>query len=801
MSKYTRIRSYSPAKKTQPARKSPVKRTRRAAKPIAKPRKDYGKVGNFFVGRWDWFKGLSKPKKALVIATPVLAFMILTPIFTYIYYANAIGDPDRLMNYNNAGVVLMDSEGAPFYSFGTANRGERLPLDQISDHAEKALVSAEDKNFYEHGGFSIISILGALYANILSGDATAYGGSTLTQQLAKNTLLSSNQTIFRKYQELTVSLAIEQRYSKDEILDLYLNSVYYGEGAFGIGNAAKTYFGTSAADLDLAQSTMLIGLLPAPSSYSPISGNPEYAKERQGTVLHRMVDNGVITQEEADAAKGQELAYASQSEGLNNTAPHFAEMVLKQLYDEYGEERVARSGFRVTTTLNLSLQRSANEIVAKQIGYIERNGGSNAAVVAIDPSSGSIQALVGSADYNNMDFGKVNMATTPRQPGSSIKPLYYAEAMRRNLISPATILEDKATDFGGYKPQNADRRFRGNVTVRNALAQSLNIPAVEVVQKLGVSTTVDTLKRLGLTTIDDSTDYGLSIALGSSEARLTEMTNAYAAFANSGRKYDITTITEIKDKFEKQIFKSNSEAAKQVMGEDAAFLTSSILDDESARAPIFGGSLNTGGYSVAVKTGTTDAARDAWTIGYAKQLAIGVWVGNNDNQPMNSGGSDMAGPIWRQLMLAGLKGQANQPFTAPSSVQKILICKSNGMRAVGGGTDGTYEEFFKTSNVPRGTCDVPKPPEDSDKDGVNDDIDACPNTPAGTKVDSKGCPVEEEEVVPTPDIDTDDDGVPDGNDLCPNTPVGTLVDEDGCTVSLDGGANPTTPVAPRRTLL
>lgn len=792
MSKYTHPKYYTPKPK-QPAKKAPLKHAK--SPKSNKPTKVHGKVPTFFINRWKWFKGLSKKKKALVIGTPILAFLILTPIFTYLYFFNAISDPDRLMNYNNTGVVLLDKEGEAFYSFGTANRGDRLPLDKISDYTEKALVSAEDKNFYEHGGFSIISILGALYANLLSGDATAYGGSTLTQQLAKNTLLSNNQTIFRKYQELTVAMAIEQNYSKDEILDLYLNSVYYGEGAFGIEAAAKVYFNKSAADLTLAESTMLIGVLPAPSAYSPISGNPEYAKERQGTVLSRMVDNKVITQAEADAAKAEVLVYAPQNEGVNGTAPHFAEMVLKELYDKYGEEQATRSGYRVSTTLDRNLQNAANQAVDNNMAFINRNGGTNASVVAIDPTTGSIRALVGSADYNNTDFGKVNMAVSPRQPGSSIKPLYYTEAMQRQLITPATILEDKPTDFGGYRPLNADRKFRGDISVRSALSQSLNIPSVEVMQKLGVGASVDTMKRLGLTTINDSTDYGLSLALGSGEARLTEMTNAYAAFANGGKQYDMTSITQIKDKFEKDVYKNNNNNPEQVMGEDASFLISNILDDENARAPIFGGSLNTNGYDVAVKTGTTDEARDAWTIGYSKQLAVGVWVGNNDNTPMLNGGSSMAGPIWRATLLAGLSGQTNQKFTAPSNIESVSVCRSNGLRAVGGGTDGTYQEFFIKGTVPAGTCDVPKPPEDTDKDGVLDPDDKCADTPVGSVVDATGCVVEEEEEeLPK---DTDKDGVTDDKDLCANTPAGSVVDETGCVVDDDNGTDPIeTPVQP-----
>lgn len=776
MDKYTRIRSYTPKKAKKPTSSKRI--------PLAKQPKT--KVGRFLQARWQWYLGLSRLKKILVIAGPALGVLLIIALVTYFYYATTISDPERLMNYNSTGVVLLDKNGETFYTSGTADKGERLALDQISDYTEKALISSEDKNFYDHGGFSVISIIGALFANLRSGDVTGYGGSTLTQQLAKNTLLSDNQTFLRKYQELTVSVAIEQRYSKDEILDMYLNSVYYGEGSFGIQAAAKTYFGKEAADLTLAESAMLIGVLPAPSAYSPISGNPEYAKERQATVLDRMVDNGAITEAEATAAKAVELAYAPQDNGVNDLAPHFAEMVLSELYDTYGEELVARSGYRVTTTLDLSLQRAANAAVANQIGFIQANGGSNASVVAIDPTTGSIRALVGSADYNNTDFGKVNMATALRQPGSSIKPLYYTEAMQRRLITPATILEDKATDFGGgYTPQNADRRFRGAVTARSALAQSLNIPAVEVMQQLGVSSAIEAFERLGLTTLDDNKDYGLTLALGSAEAKLTEMTNAYAAFADGGNQYQTTMITGIKDKYTKEVFTANTQTPKRVMSEEASFLISDMLNDESARSPIFGTSLNTNGYDVAVKTGTTDEARDAWTIGYAKQLAVGVWVGNNDNTAMGNGGSAMAGPIWRSVLLSGLQGQANQPFTAPANVERISICRSNGLRAVGGGTDGVYQEYFIKGATPSGTCDVPAAPKDSDNDGVIDADDKCSDTVAGTKVDATGCVVKEDE--PTT-ADADNDGVIDSVDTCANTPAGTKVDATGCPVSSNGNS-------------
>jgi membrane peptidoglycan carboxypeptidase len=321
-------------------------------------------------------------------------------------------------------------------------------------------------------------------------------------------------------------------------------------------------------------------------------------------------------------------------------------------------------------------------------------------------------------------------------------------------------------------------------------------------QDLGVGTATSALKRLGISTIDDSADYGLSLALGSAEAKLTDMTNAYAAFANGGRQYDLTTITRIDDKFEKQVYKNGGSSGNRVMNEDSSFLISDILNDEAARAPIFGSSLNTPGYDVAVKTGTTDEARDAWTIGYAKQLAVGVWVGNNDNTPMRNGGSSMAGPIWRATMMAGLKGQKNQPFTPSSSIEKLTVCRSNGLPAVGGGTEGTYQEYFKKSAIPKGTCDVPKEPEDSDKDGVTDDIDQCTDTPANTEVDELGCPIETEyEDEETPTItDSDGDGVADTLDECEDTPLGTQVDATGCEVTTNGGGTttPTSPTGGRR---
>jgi 1A family penicillin-binding protein len=684
--------------------------------------------------RWRWFKGLSKKKKALLISAPILAFLILTPIFTYIYYFNDIGDQERLMNRNNTGVLLTDRNGKTIYSIGRAQHAKRVPLTQISDYVKKALVSSEDKDFYKHSGFSISGILRAA-----KGGGESGGGSTITQQLAKTNLLTDEHTLLRKYQELTLSIAIESRYSKDQILEMYLNSVFFGGTSFGIEEAAQTYFKKPAKDLDLAQSAMMIGILPAPNAYSPTLGNPQYAKERQTYVLKRMVQDGYITAAQQQAALDEKLAYAPTPTQSAGEAPHFAEMVLNELYDKYGEEKVIRSGYQVKTTLDLNLQHTLENNINNHIAYIQANGGSNASGVAIDPSSGEVRALVGSADWNNDQWGKVNMATTARQPGSSFKSIYYSEALAQGVITPATILHDVPTDFNGYAPLDADRLFRGNVTVRQAISQSLNIPSVEVLQKLGISKAVTAANRMGIDSIKQDKNYGLSLALGSAEAPLLKMTNAYAAFANQGQQYSPTIIKQVSNKYDQSIFQSDEES-KEAITPQGAYLISSILSDYNARAPIFGYSLSVPGRTAAVKTGTTDDSRDAWTIGYTPQLAVGVWVGNNDNAIMQNGGSGMAGPIWVNTMQAALEGVPDTKFTIPAGIIQKPVCYGSGGLANSSGTN-TYNEYFLASALPTATCNATqkavtpeknttkKPDTDKKKDNTNTDTSGDGDTP------------------------------------------------------------------------
>lgn len=754
--------------------------------------------------RWKWFWRLSLRQKAMLIGLPILVVLIVIPLLTYVILARDISDPERLMNRNNTGVELVDMNDQTFYSSGTSKPLTRLALDDISQVTRDALISSEDKDFYKHSGVSLRGLVAALYANVANRDATAYGGSTLTQQLVKNTLLTTNKSFFRKYQEVAMAIAVDRQYSKDEILELYINSVYFGEGAFGIDEAAKTYFNKPAKDLTLAEGSMLIGILPAPSAYSPITGDAEKAKRQQERVLRRMFEDNKITSAQKDEALAVPLTYAPPAASSISKAPHFVEMVIAELEKKYGEETVKRSGYRVKTTLNLSWQEQAEQIVRDQTAINARSGGRNAALVAIDPKNGEIRSLVGSADYANEQWGTFNVAINPRQPGSSFKPIYFAEAINQRLITPGTIIRDEATDFGGYKPDNFDFRFRGDISVRNALAQSLNIPAVKVMEKLGVDSAVDTAQRMGITTVSKETDYGLSLALGAAEATPLAMTNAYAAFANGGQQYQATTIRQIENKYGEVMYRSNF-SSKRVQTEQASYLISHILSDNGARAPTFGSSLNIPSRQVAVKTGSTDNNHDAWTIGYTPSLAVGVWVGNNENQPMSAGGSGLAGPIWRKSLTAFLGDSRAEEFPRPSGIVEISVCRSNGLRATGNATN-TYSEVFLSGTLPTGSCsgtatpppdqgeddddNTTTPDKDSDGDGVVDSKDLCPNTPAGTPVTSNGCPRQSPQPNPGDDDETpdaDNDGVADDIDACPDTPRGTRVDSRGCPLE---GTNP-----------
>lgn len=702
-----------------------------------------------------WFRNLKRWQKIAITVGPIVTLMVLIPLLTYFYFARDISDKERLMNRNNTGVVLTASGGEVIFQSGRAKHREMVPLDQISETTKQALLASEDKDFYKHDGFSALSTLRAVYGYVINRGG-GFGGSTITQQLAKITVLSSERSFLRQYQAFSVALAIENKYTKDEILEMYLNSAFFGGNAFGIEDAARSFFNKSPKDLTLAESAMIVGVLPAPNVYSPIYGDIKYAKERQATVLGRMVKNGYITQAQKDEALAEELVFAApESLADNSPAPHFVEMVMADLNKRYGEEKVARSGYQVKTTLDLNMQNKLQETINNNMQTIRYSGGSNAAAVAIDPKTGAVRALIGSYDWNDEKDGRVNMATAKRQPGSSFKPIYFAAALADGTITPATIFEDAPIDIDGWKPHNALQTWNGDVTVRKALAWSLNIPAIKVMQRYGVEKSVEAANQMGIDTISKKKDYGLSLALGAAEARLTDMTHAYAGFANAGNQKEMAYIDDINSKYGDLVY-TNPEKSKRVINEDGAFLISNILADNQARAGMFGSSLNlNGNKKAAVKTGTTDDNRDAWTIGYTPSLTIGVWVGNNDNSPMSSGGGTLAGPIWRSAMNQFVTESGDQ-FARPRGIVQRDVCYGTGKLANAAGSN-TYQEFFISSALPSYGCNVQTVQREEKKPAEEPQptTPTTPTTPAPTEppVDDD----EDEEVVDpaTPTAPTD----------------------------------------------
>ncbi len=654
------------------------------------------------------------------------------------YFAKDLQSKEGIMNKNDTGVTLLDRDNKPFFAFYEAKQQEFVPLSQIPLHAQQAIIATEDKDFYTHPGFSIKAIVRSIWINLTNQDVM-FGGSTLTQQLVKNALLTPKRSFLRKYQEVVLASEIERRYPKAYILEMYLNSAYFGEGAFGIERAAQVYFGKSAKNLTLAEASLLAAVLPSPSKLSPFSGNIDQTKLRQDIVLTKMAEQNYITLEQKSQAEKEKLTFTSPQEDINRFAPHFAILVRNQLIQKYGEETISRSGFKVYTTLDTSWQQVAEKVVKEQVEKLAGNKVSNGAAVAIDPKTGEILVFVGSYDWYNDSFGKVSIPTSIRQPGSSFKPIVYAKALEEESITPATMLKDqpityKTPDGRPYSPQNYDRRFRGNVTARRALGNSLNVPSVEVLNKIGVPKALEMGNRLGLTTLQDPSQYGLSLVLGTAEVELLELTNVYATFANSGMYNPPVAILAIEDKYHQQVY-TYQPNPKRAIDENIAFLISSMLSDNNARAEVFGKAL-TISRPAAVKTGTTENYKDAWTLGYTPSLAIGVWVGNNDGTPMDHiAGSLGAAPIWARLMETFLAKTPIETFIKPPGVISSLCAPTATASA-------TLEYFLKGSEkrqycvpTPRPTSTTPSPTTNQQPSPTTATL--APSTPPSPTVEVK----------------------------------------------------------------
>ena len=495
-------------------------------------------------------------------------------------------------------------------------------------------------------------------------------------------------------------------FPKDRILEMYLNQVPFGGTAWGVAAAAEQYFGKEVKDLTLAESAMLAGLPAAPSYYSPFGQDPTRAKTRQILVLNRMIEEGYITRDEAEIVSKEELKF--QEARIDIKAPHFVMFVREFLAEKYGETVAAHGGLKVTTSLDLGIQEEAQKIVADNVNGLSSFNVGNGAALVTKPKSGEILAMVGSKDFFDVENdGNVNVTVALRQPGSSIKPVNYATALERKLITPATIIIDSPTTFSGgpkpYRPVNYDGKYHGAVSAREALANSYNIPAVKVLALNGVGEMIKQARKMGITTFEDESRYGLSLTLGGGEVRMTEHAEAFGGFANEGERIPLSPILKIEDSSGKIIEEFKQPKGERVLSRETSFLISSILSDNGARSAAFGANslLNIRGKTVAVKTGTTDDKRDNWTIGYTPSYLVVTWVGNNDNTPMRAVASGITGatPIWNEIMTFILKDKINETFKVPSGVVGTEICGQTG----GPKNDSCANrfEYFITGTVPK----------------------------------------------------------------------------------------------------
>lgn len=647
------------------------------------------------------------------VGTVFSAIFVFTPIQFYTWYKN-LPDPTLLgeISRSNKSTRILDRQGRLLYEIFIDKKYDPVPLGQIPKHAVFATLAIEDHEFYDHYGFRPLSMVRAAKATVI--DDNLQGGSTITQQLVKNVLLTPERTISRKLKEVMLSFLVERKYTKNELLEMYMNNIPYGGTAWGIQAAAQKFFNKNVWELDLAESSFLAGLPSAPTSYSPFTGTDDLAKYRQDLVLQRMVQLGYITNREAQEAYKEELAFAPQVEFIR--APHFVNFVRSELNKKFGKRLVDFGGLTVKTTLDLDFQTKVTEIVEEEVAANEFLNLNNGASVVIDVENRGILAYVGSVDYFKDEWGAYDVITARRQPGSTIKPLTYALALERGFTTASVIVDAPVTyqsqGSQSYSPVNYDGKFHGPVTLRHALANSYNVPAVKLAKVVGPDNIVQFGKDLGLSGWQVGNDYGLSITLGGKETRLLDLTNVFAIFSDEGVYKAPTPFISIRDVNGNELYRST--VSREVVDPKVAYLITNILSDNRARTPAFGTNhrLSIPGYTVAAKTGTTDEIRDNYTIGYTPSYVVGVWVGNNDNKPMTRGlasGLTGAAPIWNRVMTELLKGSPNENFEIPAGV----VVKTDSRC-------GISEVFVRGTEVSK-LCPEKKKDKDKDKKDKDDD--------------------------------------------------------------------------------
>ncbi|MEA2113228.1 MAG: PBP1A family penicillin-binding protein [Patescibacteria group bacterium] len=599
-------------------------------------------------------------------------FFVLGIIGVFAYFAKDLPNPAKMEErriiestkiYDRTGQIIL-------YDIHGEEKRTVIPFKEIPQSVKNATIVIEDDNFYHHIGLDWKGILRAAWAN-LNRKKISQGGSTITQQFIKNAYLGgpqSERTYSRKIKEAILAIEIERKYTKNEILGFYLNQVPYGSSAYGIESASWTFFNKPAKELTLSEAALLASLPKAPSYYSPYGSHPKELKNRQEYVLDRMVKFGYISKEQSASAKEEKIQYTSKT---NLKAHHFVTMVKEYLEEKYSQTytNIDMAGLKVYTTLDWDLQQLAEKTINEGVIENEKNySADNAALVAIDPKTGQILSLVGSKNYKEDQF---NVATSPyRQPGSSFKPFAYAAAFKKGF-SPESVLFDLPTSFGKfgpgqgteYAPNNYDLKFRGPITFRDALAQSINLPSVKVLYLAGVNDTINLAQDMGITTLKDRQQYGLSLVLGGGEVKLIDETAAYGVFATEGVKHPTTLILKIEDT-EGNILEEYYNKTVEVLDKQIALQITDILSDEAARAPMFGNysKLYLPDRPAAAKTGTTQNYTDGWTIGYTPSLVVGVWAGNNDfTKKMKKGAAGLyvAAPIWNNFMKEAYKIKTN----------------------------------------------------------------------------------------------------------------------------------------------
>lgn len=657
-------------------------------------------------------KKILLPLRKFFFQRPFLGiFIIVLSSLFYFFILRDLPLPTRLSSSSTPqSSQIFDRNGKLLYTIFDKKNQTFIPLSQIPQNLQNATIAIEDKGFYQHGAVDIRGIARAFVSTVFHQQIQ--GGSTLTQQLVKNSLLTQEQTIPRKVKEIILAFATELIYSKKQILEMYLNQTPYGGTAYGVEAASELYFGKPAKNLDLAESALLAGLPQSPTQYSPFGSHPEEGRDRQIEVLKAMQEQGYISKDQEQKAMKETLDYKRISNSIQ--APHFVLFIKDLLTQKYGDKVVEEGGLKVITTLDLDLQNAAQASVAAEINDLPKYYRvSNGAAMVVQPGTGEILAMVGSKDYFDSSIdGNVNVPLSLRQPGSSIKPINYAAGIA-NGYTAATPFIDEPTCFpnqGGkeYCPVNYDGKFHGVVEMRTALANSFNIPAVKMLKANGISTMIATASAMGISTFTHPEKYGLSLTLGGAEVSMYEMMEAYSDFANQGYRIPLQPILKVTDKNGKTLENYTPPASpimgKRVLPEGVAYIISDILSDNNARALEFGehSSLYIPGQTVAVKTGTTNDIKDNWTFGYTPSYVVGTWVGNNDNSPMSGlvSGITGAAPIWHDIMSYILENKPVQPFDRPSNIVQKSVCSDTGALPDANNKCPTRMEYFIKGKEP-----------------------------------------------------------------------------------------------------